>query len=331
MKVVGLLVSFFIAGQALADTISARQLLERGIALFSDGSFARSREVLDRARVQTDDSGLLGQIHLYLGLNHAAENQPQKARAAFSTALTNDPQLFMDPERHKPMFVDLFEQVRSTMVGELVVTVDQHSATVAIDGISVGLAPYSGILLRGKHTVEILGTKGAGYRRREVNVLAGQTTRLVLMPEGRMPISEQKLPPTAEQQLEQEDRSPRRLWTWIATVGAVAAAGTALGLTLSAKGDYDEGCSLLAERNLPCGERTLLDRAADRQHYEELQDSVNTKQLAANILWGTTGAMAAAAVILFFLEERWGRTEASRSAGVLRTVRAVPGGFLVAF
>ncbi|MBN2499026.1 MAG: hypothetical protein JXR96_30835 [Deltaproteobacteria bacterium] len=78
----------------------------------------------------------------------------------------------------------------------------------------------------------------------------------------------------------------RRIWTWVlAGVGAAALASGGLcgGLALSAKSDFESA------------------RWADEA--EAVADTYETRKLAANILFGTGGAILAAAVVMFFVED----------------------------
>lgn len=77
-----------------------------------------------------------------------------------------------------------------------------------------------------------------------------------------------------------------RVWTWVAVgVGAAALAGGGLsaGLAAQAKGDFDD--------------EPWAAKAAD------LKDTVETRALAANVLFGVGGAALLTGVILFFVED----------------------------
>jgi tetratricopeptide (TPR) repeat protein len=80
--------------------------------------------------------------------------------------------------------------------------------------------------------------------------------------------------------------SKGRVWTWVvAGVGAAALAGGGLsaGLAAQAKGDFDD--------------QEWAARAAD------LKETVETRALAANVLFGVGGAALLTAVVLFFVED----------------------------
>ncbi|MCA9670840.1 MAG: hypothetical protein KC503_34825 [Myxococcales bacterium] len=103
------------AAQPRADETRAAALVARGIALFADAEFARSRAVLAQALDVARSSRLKARARLYIGLDHAAENQPDKARAAFRAALLLDRSLDIDARQHKPGVVSLFRRTRAAL------------------------------------------------------------------------------------------------------------------------------------------------------------------------------------------------------------------------
>jgi len=106
--------------------------------------------------------------------------------------------------------------------------------------------------------------------------------------------------------------STRRVWTWVASAGALVGAATALGFGLAADRDYDQACDLLAGSER-CGERTALVDPSSADQYRALRDSVDRKALTANICWGVAGGLAVTAVALFFLEGRGGSPRSARA------------------
>jgi hypothetical protein len=110
--VLGLVLSLA-AGPALAE--QAEELHQEGIFRYSTGKYQRSLEVLHRALQLTRKPALIGRIQLYIGLNHHVLGQPAEATRAFRAALTADPTLTLDPERHKPGIVAAFEELRRSM------------------------------------------------------------------------------------------------------------------------------------------------------------------------------------------------------------------------
>jgi len=88
---------------------------------------------------------------------------------------------------------------------------------------------------------------------------------------------------------EQAPRKSRRLWTWVAagTAGALAISALVLGLNDQSK--YDE----------------LKDKCANScEAFQSDIDSVETRAIATDVLWGTAAAAAITATVLYFVEGR---------------------------
>ncbi len=81
----------------------------------------------------------------------------------------------------------------------------------------------------------------------------------------------------------------RRVWTWVAAGGAVAALAAGLGLWAWAESDHDE---FLA--------------TPDPLRYDELKSSIRARDTGAVVLFSVAGALTATAAALFFLEGRRG-------------------------
>jgi hypothetical protein len=70
----------------------------------------------------------------------------------------------------------------------------------------------------------------------------------------------------------------------------------------------NEGCSLLSG-TVACERRTAFGDPGARDRYDELYHRARGEALAANVLWGTAGALAVTSALLFVFE---GRTPAPR-------------------
>lgn len=290
---------------------SAAGLLEDGIYQYSIAEFERSIELLERARKLTDDAALLGKIQLYLGVNHAVMGKRRRARAAFRQALTHAPELTLDPAKFKSRVVELLEQVRHKMTGQLKVTSPVPGARVLVDGKPAGEVPYSARLTVGAYQVEVRGPDGKIITAQQAVVRHRAETVVQATPQpapAARPAAPPPLPPAAvARPAPQADRPPQkrgRLWTWIAAGGAVAAGAVGLGVGLSARKDYDE------YESMPWDEQAILDQ----------ERTIRRKSLVANISFAAAGALAVTSVVLFFVE---GGSSEQRAA-VLPT--AGPGG-----
>lgn len=261
-----------------ADDASA--LLQEAVRRYGLADFEGSLEQLTRAQEMTKDPGLLGQIHLYQGLNYGELDRLPLSRAAFTSALTYTPDICPDPSRFKASLVHLCQEVRRSLQGTLVVT-SPEKGEVVIDGKPAGATPLERTVAIGSHRVQLrIGDRHSPEQ--QVVVLVDQTARVKVT----LPSVQKRSDPPAEPP---SHHPRRRLWTWVAAGSAVVVAGIAAGVWASAESDYSEW------------EETAT---ADERRLSELQDSVQRKEVAAWVLFGTAGALAAGAVALFFLEGR---------------------------
>jgi len=298
-------IALLVAGARPARAQSAEELFHRGRAAYLDADFERAVELLERAASATRDAGLLARIQLHLGVNLAVLGQGPRADQAFRAALSQDPTLTLDPARFKASVIQRFQQVRSRLKGRLVVTADRPDAIVLVDGTRMGPAPLRARLEIGTHRVKVrCASAGPGFRYTETVLLApDQEVRVTARLGG--PATRPTQP--AHRRERREHREPRRrIWTWVAAGGAVAALGTAIGLHLSARADYGD-----YEVTYPLGERNAL------------RETIERKTTAAYALYGVGGALAAASALLFWLEGRAADRPASDS-GI--AVGLTPGG-----
>ncbi len=182
-----LTVSFFVPGTAWSQI--AQELLKEAESEFKTASFQRSLKTLRRVQAQTKDNTLLARVALFIGLNNAVMGRQSNAISFFRQALKRDPTLVLDAKQFKPSLVDLLEQVRSEVKGQLVVRADQHSAEVFLDGQRMGLAPTTLTLPVGKHQLKVVTKNGRWAHQREVVVRYMEKTlvamELDLVPEAK--------------------------------------------------------------------------------------------------------------------------------------------------
>ena len=177
--------------------------------------------------------------------------------------------------------------------GRVSVSSSPRAAEILLDGELTSLTPTNDIPLQpGVHEVTV---RLSGYQEqtRTLEIRAGEQVRLDL--ELKPLPAQEDAPPsqaTSPEPAGEQDSAPgfwsrRRIWTWVAlgTAGASAiAAGAVYG---SASSDHEEYTT-----------------TQDRDRFYELESQIDDKLLASNILWGVTGALAATAVVLFFVEGR---------------------------
>lgn len=279
------------------EASEARDLYRLAITRHAVAEFEDAIRLLTRARAMTRDPGLLGKIYLQLGINHAVLGESQKAQASFRLALTHDPALELNPGQIKKSTVALLGQVRRGMSGRLMVTANQ-AAVVTVDGRRQGSTPHTGRLPVGRHRVEV---------RRD----AQRLVRVVIIRLDRLSRVAARFKVVAARRALPAGKKPRRgrIWTWVAAGAAVTALGVGIGFGLAADSSYDELEALVA------GSRR------DLEARQKLVDSVESRALTANIIFGVAGAMAVTSVVLLFLE---GRSSSSERRGSKRGLQLVP-------
>lgn len=149
-------------------------------------------------------------------------------------------------------------------------------AEVLVDGRAVGQTPLERPLPLGAHR---LALRLEGYRVHEQDVRIN---------EGGAEVSATLEPLVAATPPPLPAAQPRRrLWTWIATGGAVALAAVGVGFAVSADLDYDE-----------------YQTTQDPDRFRELEDAVPRKAAIGYSAIGVAGALAVTAVVLYFVEGR---------------------------
>ena len=272
----------------------SRQLLDQAVQRYKRGDLREALLLLRDAHIARRGDPLHGPalrqhvatIYLYEGLCQALIRRPAEARRSFEQALDHDPTLRLDPDRFKPAVVKLFEEVKAYRLSSTLAVSADVSAQVWIDGRDAGPVPLRLNLAPGRHQLEV---RGAGRRQRVVvELMAGESRRLAvpLLPAGAASRPAPPPPPS----------EPRRIWTWVSAAGSLAFLAAGVAVHLSAASTYGELERSYAE----------LLAAGDLGRIEELRGSVHRQDIAASVMFGLSGACAASAVVLFFVESRAG-------------------------
>lgn len=132
-----------------------------------------------------------------------------------------------------------------------------------------------------------------GFIKRYKQAIADGKSKKLTLPSEKKPVApvkteeaEERTKPPAEEPDEEPGKS-KRFYTWIAAGAAGALALSALVVGLNAQSKYDE-LSDTCKPNCPQSD----------------VDSVETRALVTDILWGTAAAAAVTAGVLYFLEGR---------------------------
>lgn len=306
-----------------AAPTTGRALLNRAKEAYLEARVEASIRLLRKAAARAgDDQRLAAQIQLYVALNQLVAGRQAAAEKALQRALTHDPNLRLDADRFKPSTIALLERVRQGLRGTLAVTANLPGS-VWIDGKDAGKTPLTLKIPIGYHQVEVRA--GSARHSQRVLISAGQEARVTAkLTTKERPVATPVVqpPPTAAPivkrpgpQVDQERGA--RLWTYVVAGTAAAALGVAIGLGVSAESDHAEYQATL-----------------DYDRFESLEQSIRTRTTAANVLYISAGALAAGAVVLFFLEGRsYGASDSAARVDSTYRVRTsvTPTDFSVAF
>ncbi len=219
---------------------------------------------------------------------------------------------------------NLEARLAATGVQQILVYSEPPGAEVLVDGQTRGRTPFSVVLPHGTHVVSLVK---AGHETvtREVALAPDRSLQLDLAlvkgpsappppaptamanpaPTATAPVATASATPTAAPPRPDLTPSPPppalapaaeprkvarggKLWTWVASGAAVAAAGAGVWFGMQAQDASDKLVG--AAQPLPPGEA------------QRLYDEARSKSRTANVLYGVAGVAGAAGVTLFFLE-----------------------------
>jgi hypothetical protein len=195
----------------------------------------------------------------------------------------------------------------SPLNGMLNVSSSPAGATVRVDDKELGSTPLSEIALDpGEHQVELeLGGHQTHIKKIQVSPGATAIVEATLQPlqptEPAVAVHQASMP---------ETKGHRRLWTWIAAGGALAAAGTGLAFGLWARTSWDDYRDAATK--------------GDDGRYNDLKDAIPTRAMVANVSFAAAGALAVTAAVLYLFVETPEKTPAVDAA-------LGPSGFLLSY
>jgi len=295
----------------------AQALLSEGAQLFERGSMAKALERFNQAYKEFPSPKLLfniGQTNRNLGRMVEAIN-------AFENFLAKAPDAPADMiAEAKRSMAEI-----SSVVGRLSVECSTVGAEVSLDGTSVGFAPLTDPLwvMPGNHLVT---ARHPSYTSATATVdIDPGTVHTVVMSMQPNPHASAPLPTSGNHALLGQTAPAGktrpagadltsadlqalpgdagsggrsgfwlgRKWAWVASAGAVAFAGAAVGFGLSMQSKFDG-------LNGSCGSSS----AGYQGCSDDDISSVTWRRNTANVLWGLTAAAAATAGVLFIVEGR---------------------------
>ncbi|MBI3070622.1 MAG: PEGA domain-containing protein [Deltaproteobacteria bacterium] len=161
---------------ALAPTTAVaaefESAVEQATRAYMDGETKRANKILLHAVRLQASPPQLAEAYLLLGAVQSASDRVREARMSVRRALELDASAAYDPTRFPPALVDLFQHVRASMRGKIVVRCDRAEAIVEIDGRASGRCGGAVDIAVGVHAVRV----GAGRRFEERRVVVALDT-----------------------------------------------------------------------------------------------------------------------------------------------------------
>jgi PEGA domain len=291
----------------------AQRLLTEGSALYEKGDYAGALEKFTAAYAAYPSPKLMFNI----GQADRDLSRPVEALDAFGKFLAGD--THSSPETTAEANSAVAE-LRSQL-GQIRIDCETPGAEVSVDGKSVGLAPLPKLIWAtpGRHQITA-SHESATPVLEHVDVTAGSVGTVTLRPRppatpvAAEPVPEPVAEPVAEsvpapvaapvaQKLDlpiSPELSPvdkgwwlGRKWTWVAAGSTVllAAGAIAAGVAMQSRFDsLEKSCGSSSGKISGCSQSDI--------------DSVTSRQITANVLWGLAAAGAATAGVLFYVEGR---------------------------
>jgi len=113
-------------------------------------------EFQQKQALSSGESELLEKSLDYLGQAFFNNNEPEKAKEAFTRLIQQNPGYKIDEDMVSPKIVEFFSQMKRQSLGTLTVSSDPTGADVKLDGKSIGKTNIDrAFAAKGEHTVEI--------------------------------------------------------------------------------------------------------------------------------------------------------------------------------
>jgi hypothetical protein len=293
--------------------LKAQGLLNEGSAFYERGDYATALEKFNAAYATYPSPKLMFNI----GQANRDLSRPVEALDAFEKFLTGaadaSPETIADARRS-------VTELRQKL-GQIRIECDRADAEVSLDGKSVGRTPLREFVwttpghhqVTASHAATALALENVEVAAGVVQVVvlqlhalaaprpettAGTEPAVVRQPEA---IRQAEAQPASSLDLRTSTAPGTassgwwlgRTWTWVAAGSTVllAAGAVTAGLTMHSKFDsLDKSCGDGNVNRPGCSESDI--------------SGVHTRALAANVLWGLTGAAALTTGVLFFVEGR---------------------------
>jgi len=306
-----------VSAPARADDAQAQALLKQGQELLEKSDFQGALDVLKRAQALSVDAS----IQLEIAAAH--EGLGNQVEAAEIYESLGDEGLFGDKEKRREKQLEALR----TALARLTIECRVDDAIIRVNGRKVGTSPLPNDVYAKPGKV-VIGAKTPGKKVEvEHQIKAGEHKEIKItmreVVKQKVPPVTAGVPPSATPSASasqtpsgqptpagqvQRPAGPRdsggfpprilgRRWTWVAAAGTVVCAVVGMGLGLSAVSDFEE----------------YKDDNTAASQFPELEESIDGKATAANVMFGIAGGMAVVTGVLFLVEGLLDKRRAERS------------------
>ena len=275
------------AGTNAQDRVKAQVLLGEGATLYEHGDYLGALDRFNGAYAAYPSSKILfniGQANQLLG-------RLLDAREAYQKFLDEAPNASREDRTDAQAWLEKLQK----SLGQLTIISATSGADISLDGKAIGRSPLHGPVwtIPGRHQVTAIKS-GDCPTLEYVEVASGSLATVELRPLHTPLVTEAptNLDNTSKPQAAHGWWLGRK-WTWVAagTTVLFTGAATAVGLTVKTRfDDLKKFCGRGSPGQQGCSDSDI--------------DSLHTRKMTANALWGLAGAAAISTGILFFIEGR---------------------------
>jgi hypothetical protein len=277
------------AGTNAQDRARAQTLLGEGATLYEHGDYMGALDRFNAAYAAYPSSKIwfnIGQAYRVLG-------RPVEARDAYRHFLDEVPNASRENREDAQASLEGLQK----WLGQLTVSCESAGAQITIDGKTVGQAPLPGPVwvTPGRHQVTAVRAGDCPIVE-NAEVPTGARLTVALIPlHGSLAARPAgvDLGERAKQQGRDQGWMLGRKWTWVAAGATVVLTGAAAIVGWSMQSRFDElrgSCGRGSATPVGCSQSDI--------------DSLHTRKVTANVLWGAAGAAALTTGVLFFVEGR---------------------------
>jgi len=276
-------------GTNAQDRIRAQALLGDGATLYERGDYLGALDKFNGAYNAYPSSKILfniGQTYRLLG-------RTLDAREAYERFLDETPNASREDRIDARSWLDKLQN----SLGQLTVVCQHEGADISVDGRGVGKSPLGRPVwvTPGQH--QVTATKSGDCPMVDhADVTAGGQSTVTLKPlHGPLvaDVPRVDLGNATKAEATGQGWWLGRKWTWVAAGSTVALTGAAaiVGWTMQSRfDDLKKSCGRGSAEQLGCSNSDI--------------DSLHTRKVTANVLWGLAGAAAVTTGVLFFVEGR---------------------------